>query len=116
MDAAERRILAQFCLDLPNLRTEVARLDETKQEQLAEIEQAVAAGRPISALLKQYFGIDQAAEHRSLNAGLPGTGPGRAHEELFGCPHGHCSREERPEPAGPVPRCQVTDSAMKRLR
>jgi hypothetical protein len=116
MDDAERQVLAQFCLDLPDLRAEVARLDETKHGQLARIERAAAEGRPISGLLKRYFDIDPAAAHRSLHRGLPGAGAGRAHEELFGCPHGHCAREERPVPAGPVPRCQVTNSVMKRIR
>lgn len=116
MDDAERRVLAQFCLDLPDLRAEVARLDETKHGQLARIERAAAEGRPISGLLKRYFDIDPATGHRSLPGGLPGAGAGQAHEELFGCPHGHCAREERPVPAGPLPRCPVTDSVLKRIR
>lgn len=116
MDDAERQVLARFCVDLPELRAEVARLDEAKRGEFARIEQAAADGLPISALLKRCFGIDPATGHRSLHSGLPGAGPGRAHEELFGCPHGHCAREERPVPAGPVPRCQVTNSALKRIR
>jgi len=116
MDDAERRVVARFCLDLPDLRAEVARLDETKRGQLTRIERAAAEGRPISGLLSRYFGIDPATGNRSLQGGLPGAGAGRAHEELFGCPLGHCSREERPVPAGPVPRCLLTGSAMKRLR
>ncbi|WP_340682577.1 hypothetical protein LCL61_28435 [Amycolatopsis coloradensis] len=116
MDSAERLVLTAFCEELPMLRTEIAQHDDAKRTQLSRIEQEAAARRPILHLLGQLLGTDGVTTLRSLSVGLPGAGPGQADGERFGCPDGRCDRVAATAPAGPVPRCQVTGAAMKRLQ
>jgi len=72
------------------------------------------ARRPVLDLLSRLLNTDRDTTLRTLAAGLPGAGPGRAREERFRCPDGACDRTEVPPPAGAVPRCRVTGARMER--
>ncbi|SEP20290.1 hypothetical protein [Amycolatopsis saalfeldensis] len=114
MDPAERSALTALCAELPELRAECARRPEPARV-LAVIEAEARARRPITALLEQLLGTpsDETVRQRSLSSRLPGSGPGRADEERFGCPDGACDRLAAAEPAGPVPRCPLTGDRLK---
>lgn len=113
MDSAERGLLSALCDELPALR-EQYRESEEKRSLLSRIEAEACARRPVAALLSELLGISTAETVRGLGGGLPGAGPGRADEELFGCPDGACDRITDAIPAGPVPRCRITDLPMSR--
>lgn len=114
MDAAERLALATLCGELAGLRIECAHQPAKRQDLLARIEAEAKARRPILGLLAELLGMDMGDTTRALGAQLPGIGPGRADEERFSCPDGACDRVATTRPAGPVPRCLVTDQPMCR--
>jgi hypothetical protein len=107
VDSAERLALTTLCAELSELRAECARQSERHQRLLEAIENAARARQPIVALLGQLLSTDDGTVLRTLSSALPGGGPGRAHEEEFGCPDGACDRTAVPLPAGPVPLCQL---------
>lgn len=117
MDDAERQALAMLCEELASLRAECAHWPEDKAALLRLIENEVSAHRPIHDLLTRLLGTDPLAEtSRSsrLSTGLIGGSGGIANEERFGCPDGACSRNVRPAPAGPLPRCTLTGAPLRR--
>ncbi|WP_245560286.1 hypothetical protein [Nocardia asiatica] len=81
---------------------------------LARIEIEARARRPILPLLAQLVGTSQQETRQMIAVGLPGFGGGHADEESFGCPDHACDRVCVPLPAGPVPRCVITDTPMRR--
>lgn len=111
-DTAERLALGALCEELRALRQECAAQPEEKRLLLARIEAAARERRPILALLEELLGTGGADTVRGLGAGMPGAGSGRADEESFSCPDGACGRIAFTVPAGPVPRCQLTDLPM----
>ncbi len=111
-DTAERLALGALCEELRALRRECAAQPEEKRLLLARIEAAARERRPILALLGELLGTSGADAVRGLGAGLPGTGSGRADEESFSCPDGACERITLTVPAGPIPRCLLTDLPM----
>lgn len=114
MDVAERRALTMLCGELSELRAESGQHPPDKQQLLAQIEAEARARRPILGLLAELMGINREETVRALAGGLPGTGPGHADEERFGCPDGACDRVCTTYPAGPVPRCPLIDDPMTR--
>ncbi|MBE3015086.1 hypothetical protein IL992_38860 [Microbispora sp. NEAU-D428] len=113
MDSAERLALTVLCGELPELRAECARQSERHQRLLGTIEAAARARQPIIPMLGQLLGSDGSGALRTLGSALPGSGPGRAHDEAFICPDGACDRVEVPLPGGPVPVCRVTSAPMR---
>jgi hypothetical protein len=111
---AERTALTGLCHQLAELRVEMARQPAWRQELLAHIEDEARARRPILELLARLVGTDPAGVVRALPYGLPGLGAGRADEERFGCPDRACDRVALTVPAGPLPRCLLTDQSMVR--
>jgi hypothetical protein len=109
-ESAERSALGALCDDLPALREQCT--DGPERLLLSRIEAEARARRPVRALLADLIGGDPAGELRGPGAGLPGTGPGRADEETFGCPDGACDRIADGVPAGPFPHCRVTGLPM----
>jgi hypothetical protein len=112
VDRAERMALAVLCEELPALREECRHQPESVRLLLTRIEDEARARRPTLRLLDGLVGGIEAP--RGLSGELPGAGAGRAHEEWFGCPDGACDRTSQAVPAGPVPRCLVLGTAMKR--
>jgi hypothetical protein len=102
--------LMTLCAELPGLRAECAQQSAWHRQLLARVEDEARARRPILDLLGELLGVGTV---RSLSHRPPGVGPGRAHEERFGCPDGACDREVVPLPAGPVPHCWVTGTPLK---
>jgi hypothetical protein len=113
VEPQERAALTVVCAELTELRAESARLPELRRRLLAEIETRARQRQPIVDLLRQLLGVN-GQQVRSLSSGLPGTGPGQADEEVFGCPDGACDRLGTTTPAGPVPRCPLTSRPMAR--
>lgn len=113
MDPEERATLTMVCAEITELRAESAHQSEPRQRLLAEIETRARQRQPITDLLRQVLGVSN-QELRSLSSGLPGTGPGQADEEVFGCPDSACDRLCTTTPAGPVPRCPLTGQPMAR--
>jgi hypothetical protein len=113
MDSAERLALTVLCGELPELRAECARQSERHQRLLGAIEAAARARQPIIPMLGRLLGSDGSGVPRTLGSALPGSGPGRAHEEAFSCPDGACDRVEVPLPGGPIPVCGVTSAPMR---
>ncbi|MFX0578711.1 hypothetical protein [Nocardia nepalensis] len=111
MESAERQALSMLCRELGALRAECARQSEDRQQLLARIEDEARARRPIMVLLSQLLGTNA---RQMIAVGLPGLGSGQPDEESFGCPDGACNRQSSTLPAGPVPRCLLTDIPMKR--
>ena len=114
MDDEERDALGRVCAELPMLREEVALHSRERARLLSGVEAEAAARRPILPLLGALLGTTREETRQALGAGLPGVGPGRADEELFGCPDGACDRVATTVPAGPLPTCAVTGRAMRR--
>ena len=114
MDPAEQAALTMLCAQLPELRAECALQPEHRQRLLAQIEHEAAARRPILALLGQLLGTSGEDSRQMLSTGLPGSGPGRADEESFGCPDAACNRVCTTSPAGPIPGCLLTGQPMRR--
>ncbi|MEV6625593.1 hypothetical protein AB0M83_27050 [Amycolatopsis sp. NPDC051106] len=114
MDVAERMALTSFCAELPMLRAECARHSPAKLTLLADIEERAKAREPILPLLAALLGAPAGEVSRALGTALPGTGPGRADEESFGCPDGVCGRVEQVLPAGRVPSCRLDGRPMVR--
>lgn len=115
VNTAERDVLGMLCEELPQLRAECALLSADHRSQLTRIEDEARARRPVLALLARLLQTEQEQTRQALSTGLPGAGPGRAAEERFGCPDGACGRTAfSPYPAGPIPRCAVTDQPMRR--
>lgn len=112
MDPAERLALRALCEELPELREECAAQPENKWLLLSRIEAEARARRPVLALLSELLGTSGDDTVRGLSAGLPGVGSGRANEERFGCPDGACDRVAHTTPAGPIPRCLITNLPM----
>lgn len=102
------------CAQLPELRAECGLQPEHRQQLLARIETEARARRPILELLGQLLGAGRDDTRQMLSGGLPGLGPGRADEESFGCPDAACDRVCTTLPAGPIPRCDLTDRPMIR--
>jgi hypothetical protein len=113
VDPAERIALTALCAELPELRAECARQPADRGRLLDRVEAEARARRPITALLEQLLGAPPDETARSLSSRLPGAGPGRADEELFGCPDGSCDRLATTDPAGPAPRCPLTGHRLK---
>ena len=111
MDPAERLALTTLCAELDELRAECRLQPEPVQALLGRVERQARARQPILALLTELLDADTV---RSLATGLPGTGPGRAHEERFTCPDGACDHVRAAPPAGPVPVCPLTAQPMAR--
>jgi hypothetical protein len=111
-DSPERLALGALCDELRELRRECAAQPEEKRLLLARIEAAARERRPILALLEELLGASGADAVRGLGGGIPGAGSGRADEESFSCPDGACGRKAYTVPAGPIPRCQLTDLPM----
>ncbi|WP_242910743.1 hypothetical protein [Actinomadura terrae] len=109
-ESGERWALGALCDDLPALRDHCT--DEPEQRLLSRIEAEARARRPIRALLADLIGGDPSGTTRGPGSGLPGGGPGRADEEVFGCPDGACDRTAPGVPAGPFPRCGITGLLM----
>lgn len=107
-------MLALFCEDLPRLREECAQ-DVELERQLGHIVAEARARRPIAALLEELLGTGPDGAVRALSSGLPGSGPGWADEEQYGCPDHACTQVRRPPPAGRVPRCSLTGRPMCRV-
>ncbi len=107
-------ICCALCDELPVLR-ELCAVDSTdKQLLLARIETEARARRPVAALLGELLGADTTDPARGVGTSLPGAGPGRADEEIFGCPDSACDRIADALPAGPIPRCLLTGLPMSR--
>jgi hypothetical protein len=104
-----------LCEELPGLREECAAQPEDKRLLLSRIEAEARVRQPVLALLSELLGTSGDDTVRGLSAGLPGTGSGRADEERFGCPDGVCDRVAHTVPAGPIPRCLITDLPMTPL-
>ncbi len=111
---AERLALSTLCDELADLRTECVQQPQCHQDLLTRVEAEARARRPILGLLAQLLGTDEGSATRALGAQLPGTGPGHADEESFGCPDGACDRVETTQPAGAIPQCLVTGTSMAR--
>ncbi|EQD81510.1 hypothetical protein A8924_3250 [Saccharopolyspora erythraea NRRL 2338] len=114
MDPAERDALTTFCDELPGLREECAHHPADRLRLVDRIAAEARARRPILGLLAELLGTSPAEAARALGSALPGTGPGQADEELFGCPDRACDRVRQTPPAGPIPRCPVTGRPMSR--
>jgi len=114
MDAQERAALGGLCEELPELSRECARQPVALQALLVRIEQRARDRQPIAELFAELLG-QEPGDFRSLGAGLPGHGTGRADEERFGCPDGACRRVAGTSPAGPLPLCHVTGTPMRRI-
>lgn len=114
MDAAERMALTSFCAELDGLRAECARRSAATLALLAEIEQRARAREPILPLLTDLLGAPTGELDRALGRAFPGSGPGRADEESFGCPDAACSRVEEVPPAGRIPACRLLGRPMVR--
>ncbi|TYB57674.1 hypothetical protein FXF51_39970 [Nonomuraea sp. PA05] len=114
MDASERLALATLCEELPELRAECARQSAARQALLARVESEAQARRPVLGLLAELLGTGPDGAVRALGTALPGSGPGQADEERFGCPDRACVRVAFTLPAGPAPRCRVTGEPMAR--
>ncbi|MFI1195119.1 hypothetical protein ACH4T9_17905 [Micromonospora sp. NPDC020750] len=110
----ERCTLAGLCDDLPALRAYFAAGSEQQRLLLASIETEARARRPVAGLVTRLLGAGATGTSRNLGAGLPGSGPGRADEESFGCPDHACDRVLAAVPAGPAPRCLLTGLPMSR--
>jgi hypothetical protein len=118
VDQAEREALTILCQELPTLRVDCAKFSERHVRLLARVEEEAAARRPVLDLLAELLGgtrNEVLEEHRSAATGLPGTGGGRADDEVFGCPDDACGHQTRTVPAGTPPRCSLTRREMKRL-
>ncbi|MEU1550819.1 hypothetical protein [Nocardia sp. NPDC005745] len=114
MEDAERAALTGLCSGLHALRAECARWPEARQQLLARIETEARARRPIEALLAELMGATREETRQMISTSLPGFGPGRADEESFGCPDRACDHVTTTVPAGPVPRCNLTGTLMRR--
>ncbi len=114
MNSAERQLLAALCDELPALREQCQFESHARQALLSRIEVEARARRPVAALLAELLGSSAEETVRGLSTGLPGAGPGRADEEVFGCPDGACDRLAEAVPAGPLPRCALTGLPMSR--
>jgi hypothetical protein len=106
--------LTAFCAELDGLRAECEHQSPTKQKLLAAIEERALAREPILPLLAELLGAPVSEATRALGTALPGSGPGRADEESFGCPDGACSRVEQVPPAGRIPSCRLLGKPMAR--
>lgn len=115
MDAQERAALGRLCAELPDLSDECARQPAAQQALLERIEQRARNRRPVAELFAELLGRDPESVRGLLGSGLPGQGTGRANEERFGCPDGACDRRAATTPAGPLPRCHVTGTPMRRV-
>jgi hypothetical protein len=111
VDSAERRALTALCAELTELRAECRLHPAPVQALLERVEHRARARQPILALLTELLDPDIV---RSLATALPGTGPGRAHEERFSCPDGACDHVRTAPPAGAVPVCPLTMLPMVR--
>jgi hypothetical protein len=111
VDSAERLALTTLCAELEELRAECRLQPEPVRALLARVEDRARARQPILALLSDLVGANTV---RSLATALPGTGPGRAHEERFTCPDGACDHVRSTPPAGAVPVCPLTALPMVR--
>ncbi|PPI99510.1 hypothetical protein C5E51_36300 [Nocardia nova] len=114
MEDAERAVLTVLCGGLADLRAECARWPVPRQRLLARIETEARARRPVLALVAELLGASQQETRQMTSGGLPGFGSGRADEESFGCPDRACDHVAEPLPAGPVPRCMLKDTPMRR--
>lgn len=115
MEKAEREALTIVCAQLTDLRAECALHSEDRQRLMAQIEAEASARRPVLDLLGRLLGSSPDGTRQLLSGGLPGLGPGRADEESFGCPDAACDRVSTTPPAGPIPRCHLTNQPMTRL-
>ncbi|NKY37230.1 hypothetical protein HGA13_29775 [Nocardia speluncae] len=114
MEGAERAVLTALCTGLDALRAECAQWPESRRQLLARIEAEARARRPILHLVAQLLGTSQEETRQMTSGGLAGFGPGRADEESFGCPDRACDQVATTLPAGPLPRCVLTDTSMRR--
>lgn len=114
MEDAERSVLTILCGGLQALRAECAQWPEPRRQLLARIETEARARRPILPLVAELLGTTQQETRQMTSGGIPGFGPGRADEESFGCPDHACDHLATTLPAGPVPRCVLTDTPMRR--
>ncbi|MEU2042686.1 hypothetical protein [Nocardia niwae] len=114
MEDDERTALTGLCSGLQNLRAECAHWPDERQQLLARIETEARARRPIEALLAELMGTTREETRQTISTGLPRFGPGRADEESFGCPDRACDHVTTTVPAGPVPRCNLTGTLMRR--
>lgn len=114
VDPDEREALTMVCASLAELRAECALQPEHRQRLLTQIEAEARARRPIRELLGQLLGTSGEATRHMLSSGLPGFGPGQADEESFGCPDSACDLVCTAWPAGPIPRCSLTNQQMAR--
>jgi hypothetical protein len=106
--------MTSLCQEYDALLVEAGRHSAERRELVDRIVAQARARRPVLGLLGQLLGTDREHTVRALSAGLPGTGPGHAYAETFGCPDGACDRTAVPPPAGAVPRCSVTGLPMER--
>jgi hypothetical protein len=114
VNSAERQVLGALCDELLALREQCEFESDAKRALMSRIEAEARARRPVAALLAELLGTSAEETVRGLSAGLPGAGPGRADEEVFGCPDGACDRLADAVPAGPLPRCALTGLPMSR--
>ncbi|MEU3091618.1 hypothetical protein ACWCQ0_31495 [Streptomyces massasporeus] len=124
LDVAAQR-LAAACADVEDIRRRLRESPAGSDALLEEVLTAARNGGEISGPCDVLHGVLQALGTRGLTgstrSGCPDVHPAgvtrdSSTEPVYLCPIARCQRYWLPEGPAPVPRCAVTDGALRRGR